>query len=249
MIDTTTIPLRSHVLTKMSAPCVARAALVGDEDEPSANMDKGSTTHALCFNTQTVVVYPGAARKGKEWDKFAEEHDGCRIVLRGEYELASRMSEVVRRHPLARRLLENAALEQTRLFQLDGRLCRGTPDIVGPDYIADLKTGRSADPRRFRYHARDYHYDCSLAWYMKAVPTATRAFIICVEKTKPYPVSVFAVNARTLAQGDAYNMDAFARFRACEQANHWPEYSDQIIELDVPERSAAWAGYTEAEAA
>lgn len=249
MIDTTKIPLRSHVLTKMSAPIVARASLVEDEEDPTAAQDKGTTTHALCFNTQTVVVYEGAVRRGKEFDKFADEHDGCRIVLRAEYELGARMSDAVRRHPLARKLLEGATFEQTRLFELDGRICRATPDIVGADYIADLKTGRSADPRRFRYNARDYYYDCAMAWYMRSVPQAKQAFIICVEKTKPYPVTVFRVNERTLQQGEAFNAEAFGRFRACERSGVWPEYADAIVDLDVPERTAVSVGYTEAEAA
>lgn len=250
MTDTTTIPLRAHVLLKMAAPAVARAALLGDEEEASEALEKGTTTHALTFNTQAVVVYPGATRRGKEWEAFAAEHDGCRIVLRGEYELAARMADAVRRHPLARQLLEAATFEESRFVKMNERLCRGTPDIVGPGdrYIADLKTGRSADPRRFRYNARDYYYDCSMAWYRR-ITGAADCFIICVEKTRPYPVTVFQLNERTLAQGDAYMMDAFGKFLHCERNNHWPEYSDQIVELDVPERSAVSGGYTEAEVA
>lgn len=250
MIDTTTIPLRAHVLTKMAAPSVARAALLEQEEEPGEAQEKGTTTHAICFNTQKVVVYPGPTRRGKEWEAFAAEHDGCRIASRGEYEVAQRMSDAVRRHPLARTLFEGSTFEQSRFVRMNDRLCRGTPDIVGPGgaFIADLKTGRSADPRRFRYNARDYHYDCAMAWYGRIVGVAD-CFIICVEKTKPYPVTVFKLNERTLAQGDAFMMDAFGKFLHCERTNHWPEYSDQIVELDVPERSAVSVGYTEAEVA
>lgn len=245
MTDTKDIPLRAHVLLKMAAPSVARAAMLGEEDEASDAQEKGTTCHAMVFNTQSVVVYPGAQRRGHEWEKFALQHDGCRIVLRGEYELAARMSDAVRRHPVARDLLEAAEFEQPRFANINGRLCRGTPDIVGESYIADLKTGRSADPRRFRYNARDYYYDCSMAWYRRIVGVQ-HAFIICVEKTKPYPVTVFQLNERTLQQGDAFMMDAFARFQECERTGRWPEYADQIVELDVPERSAVSAAYTEA---
>lgn len=249
MIDTTKIPLRAHVLTKMAAPSIARAALLEEVDEdPNDAKDKGSTTHALCFNSQAVVVYPGATRRGKEWEAFAAEHDGCRIVLQGEYEVCARMSDAVRRHPVARDLLENATFEQPRFATMNGRLCRGTPDIVGDGYFADLKTGRSADPRRFRYNARDYYYDCVMSWYQR-ITSMPEAFLICVEKTKPYPVTVFRLNQRTLAQGDAFMMDAFGRFLECERKNHWPEYADQIVELDVPERTSVSIGYTESDAA
>lgn len=246
MNPTEHVPLRSHVLTKMDCPLVARASLMEQEEDPTTAMEKGTTCHALTFNTQTVVVYPGATRRGKEWDKFEEEHDGCRIVLQSEYEVSARMCDAVRRHPLARKLLDNAEFEKQRLFKLDGRLCRATPDIVGSGYIADLKTGRSANPKRFRYNAREYYYDASMAWYKRAVPGAAEVFIICVEKTKPYPVSVFRVNNRSLSQGDAFNMAAFAKFRQCEQSGHWPEYSDDIIDLDIPERTAQSVAYEEA---
>lgn len=246
MTDTRSIPLRSYVLTKMDCPLIARAALLEDQEDPTEAENKGTTTHAILFNTQTVVVYPGARRAGKEWEAFEAEHDGCRIVLKSEYELAARMSDSVRRHPVARQFLEGTQHEQTRLFNLDGRLCRATPDIVREGhFIADLKTGRSANPRRFRYNARDYYYDASMAWYRRSA-NASDAFIICVEKTKPYPVTVFKLNARTLAQGDAYNAEAFARFRACEESGVWPEYADGIAELDIPERSAGQFAYVEA---
>lgn len=250
-MSTEHIPLRAHVLSKMDAPSIARAALLEQEEDPSSAMDKGTTTHAIVFNTQTVVVYGADSdkkkvRNGAEWDRFAAEHDGCRIVLRGEYEVASRMADAVRRNKFARTLLEGATFEQTRLFKLDGRLCRATPDIVGRDYIADLKTGRSADPRRFRYNAREYCYDASLAWYKRSVPEAKNVFIICVEKTRPYPVSVFRLTERTLAQGDALNMEAFARFRECERTGIWPDYVDGIVDLDIPERTVQSVAYEEA---
>lgn len=248
-MSTEHIPLRAHVLTKMDCPAAARASLLEQEEDPSAAMDKGTTTHAIVFNTQTVVVYPGAMRRGKEWDKFADDHDGCRIVLQSEYDMAMRMADAVRRDPIAGPLLRNAvSLEKTILFKLDGRICRATPDIVGSDYIADLKTGRSANPKRFRYNCREYFYDGSMAWYRRAVPQAKNAFIICVEKTKSLPVTVFRMNERSLQQGDQLMMEAFGRFRQCERAGSWPGYADGVVELDVPERTAQSAAYEEAAA-
>lgn len=247
-MSTEHIPLRAHVLAKMDdCPLVARASLMGEEEDPTAAMEKGTTTHAILFNTQTVVAYhEGKQRKGKDWEAFAAEHDGCRIVTHGEYELAARMSDAVRRDPVARPLLENAEFEKQRLFKLDGRLCRATPDIVGAGYLADLKTGRSANPKRFRYNARDYYYDASMAWYRRAAGVDD-VYVICVEKKHPYPVTVFHVNARSLAQGEAFNMEMFARFRECERTGNWPGYGDGIVELDIPERNAASLAYVEAE--
>lgn len=246
-MNTEHIPVRSHVLQKMDCPELALASLMEQEEDPSAAMEKGTTTHAMVFNTQTVVVYPGAVRRGKEWDKFEAEHDGCRIVLQGEYEVSARMCDAVRKHPIARELIDGAELEKTRLFKIDGRLCRATPDIVRPgSYIADLKTGRSANPRKFRYNARDYYYDASMAWYRRAAGVQD-VYIICVEKSSPrYPVTVFKMNARSLAQGDAFNAEAFAKFRECERSGRWPGYAEGIVELDIPERNAASLAYTEA---
>jgi|SRR5215471_1890294 len=236
-LPTEHIPLRSHVLLKMDAPLVARAALLGEEEEPSAAMDKGSTCHAILFNTQTVVVFPGERRTGKAWEAFEAEHDGCRIVTKGDYELASRMADAIRRDAFARPLLEYATFEQTRMFKLDDRLCRATPDIVGRGeaHIVDVKTCKSAKPERFRYNARDYGYHQQLAWYKRAVPAAKDCFIVCVEKAAPYAVSVFRLSPRCLAKGDALNMRAFQRFRECERTGHWPGYTEGVVELDIPD--------------
>lgn len=235
-MDTTQIALRSHVLCKMDCPSVARASLVSDEEDPTAAQEKGTTAHALTFGTQRVVVFDGALRRGVQWDRFEAQHAGQRIVLKSEYEIASRMADAVKSHPIAGKLLDGAVFEQTWLFDLDGRKCRATPDVVGCDYIADLKTGRSAHPRRFAYACREYFYDATMAWYMRAIPSAQRCYVIVVEKTKPYPVSVFRCSDRMLAQGNSYNDQAFKRFRQCERTNVWPDYSTGIVQLDVPER-------------
>ena len=44
------------------------------EQEPTAAMQLGSAVHALVLGNKPVVAYPGAVRRGKEWEAFAAAH-------------------------------------------------------------------------------------------------------------------------------------------------------------------------------
>jgi hypothetical protein len=237
--ETFHVPLRHHMLHAMDeCPAIAYSKIIGDEDDATRDQEKGTSTHAMVFNTQQCVVYPGAKRQGKEFDRFADEHDGCRIILQGEYDIASRMSDSVRRNKLARELIEGQGVtfEQTILWSQDGRMCRGTPDVVGPGYVADLKTGRSSNPKRFKWDARKFFYDSAMAWYRRAVPQARESFLIVVEKTKPYPCTVFRLNERSLQAGNDLCDRWFELLLECERTGEWPDYSERIVELDIPLR-------------
>lgn len=237
-MDTTSIPLRHHHLAAMAdAPCFALAALRGDEEDANRSEEKGTSVHALTLNSQAVVVAPMPRNdKHEAYRRFAEENDGCRIVTRSEYEEASRLADAVRRHREARNLIEGGEVEVTRHFDLHGRTCRATPDIVRPRCIADLKTSKSADPRVFPYHVAKYYYHSAMAWYQAAVPFATEVFLIVVETRPPYPVTVFRVSERALQTGRELHMGWFRALRECERTGAWPDYAEGgVVALDLPE--------------
>lgn len=236
------IPVRFHHLKAVArSPLHLRSCLDGEEKASTSALEKGTAVHALLFGTKTVTFYPGAVRRGKEWDGFKAAHEGDCILTATEYEKAMRMAERVSNHKDAMWALDGVR-EKTILWKYLGRECRSTPDVFSPEmgFVTELKTCANADPQRFTWQALRMAYHAQLAYYMEAVAqsglgTPRSAYVVAVESTAPYPVTVLRLTDRALDAGQRMFRLWFERFLACEQANAWPAYVESIVDLDVPE--------------
>jgi hypothetical protein len=234
-------PLRYHILRTLGTQSAAHAkrALDGYEAGVTSPMECGTATHALTLGTQRVIAYPGAVRRGKEWEAFQAENGDAAIVSKSDYEKASRMADAVRAHRQAHDLM-GGQVEQKILWTLHDRECRSTPDSYSPAWVADLKTTRSSEPGWFSRYALRAHYHCQLAWYRMALKASgfanpKDAFIVAVESSPPYPVTVFHIDERTMEAGELLVRSWFERFRGCEESQQWPGYTQAVVELSLPD--------------
>lgn len=235
-------PIRFHHLKAIGTKSAAhlRAILDGEEKEPTSAMERGSATHALLFNTKKVIFYPGAVRRGKEWEAFRDlnANDDTLILTKGDHDRASRMAESVSNCPDAMAALAGVH-EKTLLWDQEGRTCRATPDAHSNLSLGELKTTRESAPGWFGRYAIRLGYHVQVAWYRQAMrangmdPTAVH--IVAVESAPPYPVTVFRVLPRALDIGDRLLRLWWERLKACEDAGQWPSYVQTIVDLDVPE--------------
>ena len=207
------------------------------EAEPNAAMERGTAVHALLFGNRKVCGYPGSQRRGKDFDAFVVEHPDHEILTGAEYQKAQRMADAVRECKLAQPMLQGV-IEETILFPWMGLECRATPDIRGTDYITELKTSATSDPLRFGWHALRMHYHAQMCMQTIACATGKRitakhCYIVCVESTEPYPVTVFQLTDRALLEGNKLLMLWAERFKNCELSGVWSAYADCIVPLDV----------------
>lgn len=180
------------------------------------------------------------------WAEAAEHAPEAEVMLRKEYELNVAMAEAI--------LFELDRLELTSLLAGDtekridwewlGRKCGGTPDVVGPKRIVDVKTTCNADPKRFVWDARKFFYAEQLAWYAQGVALQPGGawssgfedmFIIAVEKTPPHPVVVWQVTDRMREQAEKTIRIWMETLLSCEASNVWPGYTQRVEPLDVLE--------------
>jgi hypothetical protein len=208
--------------------------------KPSAAMELGSAVHALVLGGPDVVAYPGAVRRGKEWDGFKAEHEGDLILLGADYEKAQRMADAVGKNANARRVLEGRR-EQPIDWSIGSRACRSTPDVVGNGFVTELKTTNTAEPARFQWQALRMAYHAQLAFYLEAVRSSAaaeqpqEAYIVAVESSAPFPVTVLRLTNRALDQGARMFRLWFERLLTCEASGVWPGYCEAIVDLDVPD--------------
>jgi hypothetical protein len=199
-------------------------------------MERGTAVHALLFGTRKVVGYPGATRRGKEYDAFVAANPDTEILTASEHAKAQAMAEAVRACKLAEPWLQGA-VEKTLLFKWMGLDCRATPDVRGADFLTELKTSTTSDPERFKWQALRMHYHAQLRFQQYAVADTeiTHHMIVCVESVAPYPVTVFYIETRALEAADKLLMLWAERLKNCEQSQAFPPYSQSIVPLDVPE--------------
>lgn len=76
---------------------------------------------------------------------------------------AERVADAFLRNEKALRYLKDAEFEVPIIGEVDNYPFRGKADILGPDFIADIKT--TTDIRGFNYSASKYHYDVQCYLY------------------------------------------------------------------------------------
>ncbi len=212
-----------------------------------SHIDRGSAVHSVLLGGQHVTYYDrttddgkAAPRRGQHWEAFKAAHPDSLILTRAEVEQVDGMVQAVRACPEAMRVLDGVK-EQTMRWDIQGRACRGTPDVRCDQYITELKTTRSSDPRRFMWDALKLGYHAQLAWYLDGalkarVGTPDVAYVVAVESAAPYVVTVFRATERALEMGRRTYRSWFERLLNCEATDEWPGYVQTVVELDVPDR-------------
>lgn len=205
-----------------------------DGDEQTYAMQRGTAVHALLFGNRKVCGYPGATRRGKEYDAFVADHPDTEILTMAEYLKARQMADAVLASKVAKPFLQGVT-EETLRFRWNGLDCRATPDIRGEDFLTELKTSATSEPERFQWQALRMHYHAQMRMQQIARADDTPCFIVCVESAAPYPVTVFRIEERALDMGERMLILWAERLKACESANVFPAYAEYVVPLDVPQ--------------
>lgn len=226
-----------------------------------AVFDTGKAVHAEVLGTgaQTVVIpedllaLNGAASTVAAKKFIAEAYlDGQVPLKAAEFAPIKAMAAAVLDHRTARALLERPGIPEASAFARDpltGTWLRARPDYL-PDrterrtIAVDLKTGRSADPRKFRRAVAEYGYHQQAALYTDVVRWARGdddvAFVfVVVEVTPPHLVSVCELDPDAMNVGRSRNRTAIELYARCRETGQWPGYGTEIHTIDLP----AWATY------
>lgn len=167
-------------------------------------------------------------------------------LLPDELETVLAMAAVLQRHPAAALIRVPGRAEQS-LFAKDeatGVMLRARidwlPEVVdGRMTIVDLKTTVSAEPAAFARSVARFGYFAQADWYSAIVLALGLADevefqFIAQEKTAPYLVSVFTLDAYSLAIGRKRNRKAIDLFARCVERDDWPSYVAGVKEITVP---------------
>ena len=108
-----------------------------------------------------VEVQSAVTKKYK--DKVKEVGSNQFVFTRKEYDKAMYSVDALLQNDVWQQLTYGAALEQPGFDIVNGYPFRAKADILGADYVADLKT--CSDLKAFPYSARKYNYDVQVYLY------------------------------------------------------------------------------------
>ncbi len=249
------IPTRFSLLKTMRlSPAHYRAACQRPQDDSlaarlsSLATDRkealrfGSGVHGMLLG-QPVAVYTGGRRdqRVKEYREFMADcaaRNVVAILSPAENHRAVKIVSAIQRNKEAMRLLCDGTIREQRIdWTYAGKPCRSTPDARNKTWCADLKTAVSAEPETFRRAGLRLGYHCQAALYADAIEAETGSrpddlYVIAVEKTEPYPVTIMRFMESALEIGARQLRAWVERLIICEATDEWPEYIDGIGAFD-----------------
>lgn len=183
------------------------------------------------------------AAKAAKADFLAGLAPGTEVLSADEYELAERVAEEVRAHPVARALLAEGRTEEviTWTDEETGVPCKGRLDLIAPTFVLDVKTTRMPTLWRIASDAASYRYHGQLAFYFdgaiaaRAIPhDAELPRILAVQTVEPFDVIPTHLGAEFLERGRAHYRELLRLYLECKAADWWPGIAPQPVELPMP---------------
>ena len=233
----------SHLKTVMQSPYHYWSRYL-DPDRvamtPTAAMRLGSLTHCATLEPDELTKRYQLApdRRTKEGKAAVVEMAAAGIEAVSEADLAQalQMADAVRSNSTAALLLANGQAEQSFWWDdiATGMRCKCRPDWFDGETIVDLKTCQDASPAGFAKAVAQWSYQAQAAHYLCG--TLAKRFIFCaVEKTAPYAVGVYELDAEAMAHGSVLRHTSLQKIQDCRAINSWPGYTDGGIQtLQLP---------------
>lgn len=170
-------------------------------------------------------------------------------VSRDDYVQLQGVVEAARAHTMLQRFLSHSRTEQTLFWHdaaHDNVRCKARYDLVSDktNVIADLKTCQDARHDAFSRDAYKYGYFLQCAHYLEGarvtgVANPDQFVFIAMEKTPPYAIALYTVDADSLNLGHQQRHEAMQAYTECKASNVWPGYSPKFEPLSAPPW-AAW---------
>lgn len=214
--------------------------------ETTPAMRMGSMIHRAILEPDSIdwVVKPEGmlftTKEGKAW----RDAQTAPIITQDEADTITGMRDAVRLHPAVKRVLASARTECS-LFANgeDGVLRKARIDALpeSGNVIVDVKSCQSAAPEAMSKSMATYRYDVQAAYYLDICKLLgidkSEFLLVCVEKTPPYAVAVYAVDQDAIEWGRKQYRADLAQIKRCEAEDHWPSFTEDITTLALP----AWA--------
>ena len=136
----------------------------------------------------------------KDRADFALSYYQKEIISEDYWEAGFKIRDAIDNNDLAKGLMKDADFEIAVYRHLNGFDFKGKADILGGDYVADLKTSSDFLANDFSKSIWAYKYHVQAALYC-ALFNKPNFYWIVAEKTEPYSVAVYKASPEMLDRG------------------------------------------------
>jgi exodeoxyribonuclease VIII len=206
--------------------------------------DLGKAVHARVLGVGAqAIAYPddvlaanGAAstKAAKDWAEQVRA-EGHVPMKAADLQPIEDMAEAVLAHPEAREVLETVTGREVSIFaDVDGVPTRARFDIYGNNQGGDVKTAVDASPEGFNRAVAKYGLHVQGGWYDAAHTAETGIALdgfkfLVVEKTAPYLVGVYDLDAQWREIGRDRAQVARETWAECTRTGTWPGYASGTL--------------------
>ena len=213
------------------------------EFKSTAAMRLGTLTHLSILEPdefKSTVVVTDLSRRTKAFKEFESENESKEIITTKEAEQIQGMTDSVAGMVKARKLIHNAdETEKSHTWKYRDYVFRGIPDAVSGNCIVDLKTTKDATPRKFEADAFRMLYHMQAAAYISGLNSKgydiKHYYIVAVETTAPYPVTVFKLSDELITRGFMKLDSIIDKFDGWDGSECGYHEADQQVQMNIPE--------------
>lgn len=212
--------------------------------EPSANLLLGSAFHKLSLEPQDFnkefAIAPNCDRRTKQGREDYEDfiaNLGDKTVLSPEiYATAQSMAEALKAHEIYPALFKNGLAEMSYFSQIEGVKVKCRPDFLNEDLglVIDLKSTTDASESGFAKTMANFNYHIQAAFYLDILQSlginATRFIFVAVEKSAPYLIGFYELDAQSLELGRSEYLKLLQKYKFYQERGFYPSY-ESIDEL------------------
>ncbi len=223
--------------------------IMDNPQPPTASMKFGSALHMNVLQPEEFskhyIVSPKFDKRTKQgkadYAEFINNNMFKTVITEEEYLQITQITDKLRNDEDANLMLTQGTKEHIIAWNNEEYdiKCKGMldvyrrDDILGHNYIVDLKTTQDSSYYGFSKSMKKFKYYKQAAFYMDAIK-ATEFYIVAVEKNPPYSINIIQIGHDLLDKGrEMYNND-LEIYKYCKENNYWPtqgyDYTDKTSE-------------------
>lgn len=230
-------------------PAHYKAWLTGEETHETPALIFGRALHALVLEPHIFAAEYALkpdfgdlrTNAGKALrDAWQSKNEGVTTVSADDWQRLHAMRDSVMADPIAGKLFVGGEAEVTAVWQSNGLICKARLDywIESRAIGVDLKSTEDASPAAFAKSVAQYRYHVQHAHYCEGMQVAghpLRAFLfVAVEKTAPYAVAIYAIDADAEARGQGLREREMIALNDSLRTDTWAGYATTIQTLALP---------------
>ncbi len=207
--------------------------MLNNSQPSSPAMRFGSAFHMYVLQPDEFdkhyVVTPNIDKRTKQgkqdFEAFTNKHMFKTVLSKEDHDTIQEITSKLFQDDDAVQLLSNGEKEHIVVWHNEeyNVNCKGMLDVYNKEsnIIVDLKTTKDTSYYGFANSVKKFNYHKQAAFYMDAVK-ANEYYIVAVEKTKPYSISIVQLGDDLIDRGrELYNRD-LEIYKYCLENNYWP---------------------------